>query len=350
MKLCQTIAVPTLKALRAERDEVRLDGPVSLIELRLDHLAPGELDVAGALSRMLPAKFSGAWTYAGAAAPGQFSVTDMVSRFHVHTTTAATRVFGIAGAPLSHSASPAMHNAAFHAAGLDAVFVPVETADADELRELAEALGFDGLAVTAPLKSRVLTFATPDADAQAIGAANTLKRTTDGWAATNFDAPAFREPLEPFASDLAGQRAVVIGAGGAARAAVSELTKLGAVVEVSARQVAHARALAAEFGAGVTAFPPTGSAALIVNATPIGTRSGHTASPVIAGTVTASTAYDLVYNPEQTTFLTDARSAGARTIGGLAMLVAQARRQFEWWTGQTVPPAVFEHAAREFIQ
>lgn len=481
MKLCQTIAVPTLKALRAERDEVRLDGPVSLIELRLDHLAPGELDVAGALegrrlpvvvtcrpvregglfdgpeetrlrvlreaarlgaefvdvefgaaltlsntrtvlsrhrfdtglpddladriramrarastlpgsivkvavaveqprecvtfldalyggaapdantigiamgpagalSRMLPAKFSGAWTYAGAAAPGQFSVTDMVSRFHVHTTTAATRVFGIAGAPLAHSASPAMHNAAFHAAGLDAVFVPVETADVDELRELADTLGFEGLSITAPLKSQVLAFAAADADAQAIGAANTLKRTGDGWAARNFDAPAFREPLQPVADGLRGQRVIVMGAGGAARAAVSELTKLGAVVEVSARQAERAQALASEFGAGVTAFPPTGSAALIVNATPIGTRHGHTASPVAAGTVTAATAYDLVYNPEHTTFLTDARAAGARTIGGLAMLVAQARRQFEWWTGETVPPSVFEHAAREFIQ
>jgi 3-dehydroquinate dehydratase/shikimate dehydrogenase len=482
MKLCQTIAVPTLKALRAERDEVRPGGPVSLVELRLDHLAPGELDVAGALegrrlpvivtcrpvseggrfagseearlrvlreaarlgaefvdvefgaavtltntrtvlsrhrfelglpddladriramrarasalpgaivkvavaverprecvtflkalygdqppdantigiamgpagalSRMLPARFSGAWTYAGSAAPGQFSVADMVTRFRVHETTITTRVFGIAGAPLSHSASPAMHNAAFQAAGLDAIFVPVETAGAGELRELADALAIEGLAVTAPLKTQVMAWSDPDEDCRAIGAANTLKRAASGvWEARNFDAPAFAEPLQTVLRDPRGLRVIVVGAGGAARAAVSALTKLGARVEVSARNTAKATALADAFGASVTAFPPAGRAALVVNATPVGTGTNPEPSPISAGTVNIDVAYDLVYNPEHTAFLTEARSAGAQTIGGLAMLVAQARRQFEWWTGQTVPESVFEHAAREFIQ
>jgi 3-dehydroquinate dehydratase/shikimate dehydrogenase len=484
MKICQTIAVSTLKALRAERDAVRPGGPVSLVELRLDHLEPGELDVAGALegrslpvivtcrparqggkfegpedtrlrvlreaarlgaefvdvefdaaltltpagtrtvlsdhdftpgirpdladrvramrsracassaagnaivkvaitaerpgdcatlrrilfdtgdaapgtigiamgapgalSRMLPAKFSGEWTYAGAAAPGQFSVDDMAGKFRAHEVSAATRVFGIAGNPLSHSASPAMHNAAFKHAGIDAVFVPVETPDVSELRELADSIGIEGLSVTAPLKSAVMAFAAADSESRSIGAVNTLKRTGGIWEARNFDAPAFMEPLKEELRALRGLRAIVLGAGGAARAAARELTRAGCKVEVSARDAEKAAALAAEFGAAATSFPPHGSAALIVNATSAGTKGS--ASPIPARAVTATIAYDLVYNPQNTAFLSDARAAGARTIGGLAMLVAQARRQFEWWTGVSVPPEVFEQAAREFIR
>lgn len=479
MKICQTIAVPTLQALRAERDAVRLGGPVSMIELRLDHLLPDQIDVAGALegrripvivtcrptreggkfegseesrlrilreaarlgaefvdvefesaltltntrtvlshhcftpglkadlsdrlramrarattlghaivkiavtaerprdcatlrarlfgdaaaapgtigiamgeagalSRMLPAQFSGEWTYAGAAAPGQFSVTDMAERFRAHDVTAATRVFGIAGAPLAHSASPSMHNAAFRYAGVDAVFVPVETADADELRDLAESLGIEGLSVTAPHKSAVMSFARVDAESRSIGAINTLKRVDGEWEGRNFDAPAFMEPLRDLLRAPRDLRVIVLGAGGAARAAVKELKAVGCSVEVSARDAAKAAALADAFGASVTAFPPSGTAALIVNATSAGTRGS--ASPIPAGAVQAEIAYDLVYNPEHTAFLVEARDAGSKTIGGLAMVVAQARRQFNWWTGIPVPPEVFEHAAREFIR
>ncbi len=496
MKICQTIAESSLTALRAGRDAVRTGGPVSLIELRLDHLPAGELDVAGALegrslpvvvtcrpvrqggkfdgpeetrlrvlgdaarlgaefvdvefdaaltlpgtstvishhdfspgipadiddrvramraracaisssrdaivklavtagrprdcvtlqralfgrdnatagtigiamgdagalSRMLPAKFSGEWTYGGAAAPGQFSVTELAERFRAHEVKSATRVFGIAGAPLAHSASPAMHNAAFRHAGIDAVFVPVETADAMELRALAESLGIEGLSVTAPLKSAVMSFAAADGDGRSIGAVNTLKRNGAGWEARNFDAEAFMEPLRqlrqlksgvnwqltPDFNSPRGLRVIVLGAGGAARAAVKELTAAGCSVEVSARDTAKAAALAGAFGASVTAFPPTGRATLVVNATSAGTKGS--ASPIPAGAVSAEIAYDLVYNPEETAFLADAQRSGARTIGGLAMLVAQARRQFEWWTGVSVPREVFEQAAREFIR
>ena len=483
MKVCQTIAVRTLKALRAERDAVCPGGPVSMLELRLDHLLPDEIDVAGALegrrlpaivtcrpvreggkfdgpeeqrlrilreaarlgaefvdvefesaltlantrtvlsyhcftpgipgdlaariramraracanagpnadaivkvavtaerprdaatlrkllygdaaasagtigiamgetgalSRMLPAKFSGEWVYAGAAAPGQFTVADMVTRFRAHESTASTRVFGIAGAPLSHSASPSMHNAAFRHAGIDAVFVPVETADLEELRELADSLDIEGLAVTAPLKTAVMSLATADEASRSIGAINTLKRMGGAWEGRNFDAPAFVEPLKDFLRGPRGPRVIVLGAGGAARAAVNELTAAGCAVEISARDAAKATALANECGASVAAFPPSGRASLIVNATSAGTKGS--ASPIPAGAVGADIAYDLVYNPEDTAFLADARKAGAQTIGGLAMLVAQARRQFDWWTGVPVPVEVFEQAAREFIR
>ena len=308
---------------------------------------------AGVLSRLLPAKFSTAWTYVGTAGHGQLSAEQALKRHRIVDATAATRVFGIAGAPLSHSASPAMHAAAFAAAGIDAVFVPVETADAAELLEIADALEFEGFAVTAPLKSRV--FGRPhvhsDAAAREIGAINTLRRRAgDGWDGRNFDAPAFRGPLDAADVAVAGGRVVVLGAGGAARAAVRELLAMGARVELSARDAVKGQALADELGAAITSFPPTGRAALIVNATPVGTAPQSGVTPIPAGLLHADVAYDLVYNPEDTQFLQDARADGARTIGGLAMLAAQASRQFEWWTGVRVDTSVFLRAAQEFIR
>jgi len=313
---------------------------------------------AGVLSRLLPAKFSSAWTYAGSAAPGQISVDTLLARYRVGEQTAATRVFGIAGSPLAHSASPAMHAAAFAAAGIDAVFVPVETSDAAELLEIAHALDFEGLSITAPLKSKLVgrVHVHVDMHSRAIGAINTLRRrphTTDGhdgWDGRNFDAPAFRGPLEAQGMDLSGRRVVVIGAGGAARAAVRELIPMGAVVEIAARDAAKGGALADELGASTTSWPPAGQAALVVNATPVGTSPHVERSPIAAGAMRAEVVYDLVYNPAMTTFLADARAAGARTIGGLEMLVAQAGRQFEWWTGTEIEPGVFMRAAQEFIQ
>lgn len=311
------------------------------------------MGAAGALTRLLPAKFSSAWTYAGSAAPGQVPVDELLTRFRVAEATASTRTFGIAGAPLGHSASPAMHAAGFAAAGIDAVFVPVETADAAELLEIADALGFEGLSVTAPLKSKLVGRAHVhvDANGRAIGAINTLRRRAEGgWDGRNFDAAAFREPLSSLKIDVHGRRAIVIGAGGAARAAVRELLAMGAAVEVAARDAARGAALAEELGAAAACFPPSGQAALTVNATPVGTSPNVGASPIASGAVTTDVAYDLVYNPADTQFLKDARAHGARTIGGLEMLVAQAGRQFEWWTGAEVDPTVFMRAAQEFIR
>ena len=311
------------------------------------------MGAAGVLSRVLPAKFSTEWTYAGTAAPGQLSVDELVTQYRVSEVTAATRVFGIGGAPLSHSASPAMHTAAFAAAGIDAVFVRVETADAGELLEIGEALDFEGFSITAPLKAKLVgrVHVHVDAASRAIGAINTLRRRSGGgWDGRNFDAAAFHAALGADAEVLPGQRAIVIGAGGAARAAASELHAAGAIVELAARDREKAQALADELGVAVGEWPPSGDAALIVNATPVGTAPRVEASPIAAGAVRAHVAYDLVYNPEDTTFLKDARARGARTIGGLEMLVAQAGKQCEWWTGARVEPDVFRRAAQEFIR
>ena len=306
------------------------------------------MGAAGRLTRVLP-HFRSRWTYAGSVAAGQFSAAELRHRYRVHETTASTPVFGIAGAPLAHSASPAMHNSAFAASRIDAVYAPFETTDADELIEVAGALGVEGLSITAPLKASLLTRCHADDDSRAIGAVNTLRREASGWAGRNFDAAAFLEPLERHGGLTPDGRALVLGAGGAARAAAGALATRGMDPVVSARRYSSAAALAQALGVDVAPWPPTGRWDLIVNATPVGTWPHAGETPIDPAQVMSATAYDLVYNPRETRWLSLARALGAVTIGGLEMLVAQACRQFEWWTGQPADRPAFEHAALEFL-
>jgi shikimate 5-dehydrogenase len=141
----------------------------------------------------------------------------------------------------------------------------------------------------------------------------------------------------------------VLGAGGAARAAVWSLQRQGLGVAVSARRPEAAAMLAAEFGVEATRWPPSQAWTLIVNATPVGTWPDVEALPIPLTSLRAPFVYDLVYNPVRTALLTAASAAGAETIGGLSMLVHQARRQAEWWTGLELPHDVFESAARECV-
>jgi 3-dehydroquinate dehydratase/shikimate dehydrogenase len=304
---------------------------------------------AGRFTRAFPAWTRSQWTYTGTAAPGQFSTSDLVETFRVRETSASTRVFGIVGRPLGHSASPAMHNAAFRALGLDAVYLPIETADAEEFFEVADALQLEGASVTAPAKIGIAARCTEvDAIGRAVGAINTVKRDRTGWLGRNFDVPGFLAPLDRAGVAPAGSTALILGAGGAARGAAWALTARGVRVAIAARQRAAAEAVARTVGAEVVAWPGSGAAPdLLVNSTPVGAWPATGVSPV--DSPRAAVAYDLVYNPIDTEFLTRARQAGARTIGGLDMLVEQAARQFEWWMGQTIARETLDRAARRFL-
>jgi 3-dehydroquinate dehydratase / shikimate dehydrogenase len=308
---------------------------------------------AGQLTRLWPAWIGSCWTFGGTAAPGQIATADLVNQYRVRQTSIATAAYGVVGSPVGHSASPAMHNAAFVQLGLDAVYLPLETAGADDLFRLADELPLVGVSVTIPLKQSLLTSSVIVDDlARRIGALNTLKRTADGWEGRNFDVAGFLAPLDERTVRLNGRRAVVLGAGGAARAAVSGLSAHGAEVEISARRFDAARALAAEFHVGATAWPPATEWDLLVNTTPAGMWPDVDSAPVPLQQLrrlTGKLVYDLVYNPAETTLLRHARSEGAETIGGLEMLVSQACRQFEWWTGRQAPRAVMEEAAERFL-
>ncbi|HTV00436.1 MAG TPA: type I 3-dehydroquinate dehydratase [Luteitalea sp.] len=293
----------------------------------------------GLPSRLLPERFGSAWTYGGAAvAPGQVPPAVMRSRYRVGAHTGQTKVFGVVGRPIGHSWSPTLHNAALQALGQDAVYLPLEAADIDDVLALADVLDVQGLSVTAPFKLDALRRATVADDlAQRLGAANTLTRVAGGWAARNTDVEGFLQPLRNRLT-LAGARAAVVGAGGAARAVVAGLVAEGATVTVHARRAEQAAALTA-LGANVGEWPPpAGSWDLLVNTTPLGTAPGVGDTPVAAdGLVGGGLVYDLVYNPGHTRLLRDAQAAGCDTLGGLEMLIGQAAAQVATWLGVDPP-------------
>ena len=303
---------------------------------------------AGVPTRLLPTHFGSCWTYAGeGVAPGQVSVSDMVRRYRFTHTSASTAVYGVAGAPIGHSLSPPMHNAGFEAAGLDAVYVPFEATDAGDLMLLADALGVAGLSVTAPFKESMLDHVrSVDALGRQVGAVNTVRAEDEGWVGLNTDVPGFLAPLDT-RGDVSGMRGTVIGAGGSARAVAVALASRGATVTVCARRPERAAAVARLGGGTVGTLPPRpGSWDLLVNTTPVGTAPGVTATPVPAASLRGGrTVYDLVYNPGRTRLLREAATAGCQTIGGLDMLVAQAVRQFEWWSGARPSAELFRTAA-----
>ncbi len=302
---------------------------------------------AGVASRLLPDRFGSCWTYAGdGVAPGQIGLPRMLEEFRVHQVTAGTEVYGLLGAPVGHSLSPAMHNAGFAAVERDAVYVPLEATDVEDFWTLAARLGVRGASVTAPFKEKVIAgLASRDPLVEQVGAANTLLAFDGGWRGLNTDVPGFLQPLEGRIA-LDGCRAVVLGAGGVARGVAVALAGCGARVSVCARNARQAAEVARIAGAQAAGLPPQpGSWDLLVNTTPVGTYPDVDASPLPGAPFDGRLVYDLVYNPRETRLLAEATAAGCETIGGLSMLVAQACRQFEWWTGSAAPVDVFQRAA-----
>jgi 3-dehydroquinate dehydratase/shikimate dehydrogenase len=306
------------------------------------------MGMAGMASRVLAAKLGCCWTYAGdAVAPGQVGLDRMLDEFGFRGITPATDIYGVVGKPIGHSLSPAMHNVGFAAAGLNAAYLPLEAADVDDFVGFSTALGLRGASVTAPYKQTLLGRVDEiDELSRQIGAINTVRIGNGRWLGRNTDVAGFLEPLE-CRLPIAGLRAAIVGAGGAARAAAVALASRGARVTVCARDPRQAAAVARLTGARARGLPPQrGSWDILVNTTPVGIYPDVEATPLAGVTLDGRLVYDLVYNPPATRLLRDARAAGCETIGGLEMLVAQAVRQFEWWTGERPSPELFADAAR----
>jgi 3-dehydroquinate dehydratase/shikimate dehydrogenase len=310
----------------------------------------GEL---GVVSRLLAGRFGSAWTYAGdGVAPGQIPARQMIDDYGFRRVSPSTRIFGVVSTNALHSLSPVMHNAAFEAAGIDAVYVPLPVHEFGDFLSFAEAMGVEGVSVTIPFKLDALRIASSsDALTQQVGAANTLRKTSSGWEATNTDVDGFLQPLGlAWDSSMDGVRASVLGAGGSARAVIVALASKGAQVTVHARREEQAQELASSFKVGSGVYPPeSGSWDLLVNCTPLGGAARRLESPMPADRLTGRLVYDLTYGRGEATLLRDARSAGLKTLDGLSMLVAQAERQFEWWTGRKPAPGVMEAAARRRV-
>ena len=302
----------------------------------------------GIATRILVERFGSAWSYAGAMSEiGQVTPTELRDEYGFSTVGKSTAVYGLTGSPISHSVSPAMHNAAFRAVGLDAVYLPLPAADADDFMQFARALRLNGASVTIPFKLSLLERMDDiDPMAQRIGAINTIRVVDGRWIGSNSDADGFLAPLEERGIGVTGMRASILGAGGSARAVAMALGSKGADVQVHARNRTRAAEVAAAASARVGPWPPEKDTwDLLVNCTPIGMHPRIDETPVVASTLTGSLVYDLVYNPPVTQLLSDAARAGCQTIGGLDMLVAQAQLQFRSWTHIDPPAAVMRAAA-----
>ena len=311
---------------------------------------------AGLPSRLLAARFGSRWTYAGnAVAPGQVPPSRMLEEFRFRAVGRGTAIYGVVGNNVMHSMSPAMHNAAFEAARLDAVYVPLRAADFDDFLTFAGALHIEGVSVTIPFKLDALRAASHTDDlTRAVGAANTLRW---GWRdesrplATNTDVEGFLDPLDSvYPGSLKGARAAIMGAGGAARAVAVALASRGARVTVHARRREQAAEVAAVCEAEAGAWPPpAGSWDLLVNCTPLGGPTARDETPLPGGPFDGRLVYDLTYGDSETPLLREARAAGCLTLDGLPMLVAQAERQFEWWTGQRPQLGVMKAAVMKTV-
>ena len=303
---------------------------------------------AGLPSRVLASWFGSCWTYAGdGVAPGQISAQRMTGEFGFRRIGSHTAIYGVLGRPVGHSVSPAMHNAAFRAAHVDAVYLPLAAADFDDFLMFADAVNLAGVSVTAPFKVPAFERADEcDPVSRRIQSVNTLRRSGTKWLGCNTDVTGFLTPLQS-AMRLPGKRATVLGAGGAARSVAVALQSAGVRVTIAARREDQARTVAALSGATVGTWPPSpGSWDVLVNATPVGTAPAVDQSPLPEGQpLDGKLVYDLIYNPPNTRLLIDAERAGCQTIGGLDMLVAQAQAQFEWWTGQRPAARVMRDAA-----
>ncbi len=308
-------------------------------------IAMGE---AGLATRILPGRFHSAWTYAGNVRDvGQVSARTLLEDYRFRSIGVRTALYGLAGLPVTHSVSPAMYNAAFAAAGIDAVYLPFPAVDADDFMAFARALDVHGASVTIPHKVALFEKADEvDHAAREAGALNTLRMRNGRCEGRNTDAAGFLHPLDERRVDLTGARVAILGAGGSARSVAMAVSSRGANVTVHARNPRKAAAVA-EVGAGhAGAWPPaSGSWDLLVNCTPIGMYPHVNESPVPAASLGGGLVYDLVYNPQDTRLLRDAAAAGCVTIGGLDMLVGQAVEQFSWWTGTRPDPVVMRAAA-----
>ena len=306
---------------------------------------------AGIATRVLGPSRGGFLTYGSldedsATAPGQVNARTLRSLYHIDAINSETMICGLVGQPAMHSVSPHIHNAAFAHEEINGVYLPFEVGDVKSfLRRMVHPLtrelnwNLRGLSITAPHKQTVmecLDWIEPEA--LEIGAVNTVVVEKDRLLGYNTDAAGFMDPLRKRIGSLDGKEVAIIGGGGAARAAVWTLEKEGANVTLFVRDVSKVN------------FPckPLTSASfkeydLVVNATPVAPLTQEQLSG-------ARWVYDLVYNPIETKLLYDAHEAGCQTLGGLEMLVAQAKFQFELWTGKKPSEVIMYESALTGLQ
>jgi len=285
------------------------------------------------------------------AAPGHLDPSTLEETYRFRELDRETAVYALGGGTnVLSSKTPQLHNAAFRAAGINAVYVPIPSGDAAALLLALEATGARGAAVAVPLKEALLPYLSrrsPEVDD--IGACNTLVRENGGWTGYNTDAQGFERALLEFLgkSDIRGLGATLIGAGCLAKAVAHVLARLGVRAAILNRTVSKARILSQRYG---FAYGPctehsselvAGHSDIIIQATSVGMDGERQGDPLDWYDFTGQEAiFDLIYRPERSLLLERAAISGCRTTNGWKMLRYQSAAQFELWTGLK-PPASY---------
>ena len=300
----------------------------------------------GIISRVLGVRAGSVFTFASVApgeetAPGQVSVSELRDTYRIEMVEASTQVYGVAGDPVAHSLSPVMMNAAFRRETVNAVYLGLHAKNLKDLLACVNDIPIRGMSITMPYKEEVVeALSNSDALTKQIGACNTVVRGQDGKLyGFNTDVAGIVTPLEQRMA-LDSKRILVVGAGGAARAAVFGLKARNAEVFVTNRTPETAQSLARQAKAKYVKRNdlPKLSFDVIINATPLG-MNGNRQSPLDEKELNTSYVFDLVYTPAETKLMKMAKAKGLHVIPGLEMFVQQGARQFEIWTGKPAPVA-----------
>jgi 3-dehydroquinate dehydratase / shikimate dehydrogenase len=306
--------------------------------------------------RLLACRFGSALTYAPveeATAPGQIPLAELHDLYRGGNLTSRTRVYAVIGNPIAHSLSPVLHNAGFRTRRIDATYLAFRVIDLRDFLAAIPGLGISGFSVTLPHKERILHHLDGcDPLAAAIGAVNTVVIRGGGKLfGYNTDYVGVLRAIER-QMPIAGSRALILGAGGAARAVAFALARGGASVSICARRDERARSLAREVGGD--AMPRASLKReyfdAIVNATPVGMYPNTHQSPLRARELNCRIVFDTVYRPRRTKLLQLAAAKGIETISGVEMFLAQGIAQWEIWTGIRAPEAAMRRAVLQKLQ
>jgi 3-dehydroquinate dehydratase/shikimate dehydrogenase len=319
-------------------------------------------------SRILGAREGAPFTYAAfnrerGIAPGILSYEDLKKIYHYAQINKSTRVFGVVGDPIGHSLSPLLHNTAFRAEGVDAVYVPfrVQRGQFEEFVEAYRSVPVDGFSVTIPHKETAAEIASERDDAvQLTRAANTLLCKSGSLSAHNTDYQAARDSLlanlapgpDGIPPTLAGRVVLIVGAGGVAHAIAHALHREGAVISITNRSAERAQKLAEQVGCRAVEWAArhTVVSEMLINCTSVGMTPNIDESPIHPSFLKPGLiVMDCVYTPENTILIKEARSRKCHVITGLDLFVRQAAVQFELFTGRKAPFELMYQTAKRAL-
>ncbi|MHB8066624.1 MAG: shikimate dehydrogenase [Desulfobaccales bacterium] len=259
-----------------------------------------------------------------------------------------TKIYGILGRPVTHSLSPAMHNAAFGKLGINAVYVPFPVADLPQAVAGIRGLALGGASVTIPFKEEIMPLLDElDPLAARMGAVNTVVNRAGRLSGYNTDWLGAVTALKTQTA-IAGEQVLLLGAGGAARAIAFGILHHGGQVTITDLDAKRAETLARELAVEAIPLSALGQcpASILINATPVGMAPDLEGLPLDPDLLDRFTlVMDIVYRPLLTRLLREAQARGCRIIDGLQMLIYQATAQFELWTGQNAPLETMSRAA-----